>query len=378
MNDLLRSGPRVSVVLPTHNQLAFLPLAVESLQSQTFSDFEVIIVNDGCTDGTRNYLDQLDDPRIRVIHQENSGLPRALNVGFRAARGDLLTWTSSDNYCAPVYLEALVGALDAYPEAAFAVSAFAWVDEEGRIQHLTRDQDLSYRRFLCSNPGVAAFLYRRACLQEIGEYDPTLNGAEDWDMWLRIVERFEVIYVPELLYYYRQHGGSITRRLPEQVRRASFAVVERALARQNHELALEKMYPALTECADVEAANAQACFDFGTRTLQSPFWPPELACRFLEMALQLRPDDLAAAANLAIASARAGDFERSLSLASKFQAVDHPQLRALCEWIEAAARAQRPLDPFPCFRPDHVRREVLSAKRCKVFSLTSQTEAANA
>ena len=158
MNDRLRSEPRVSVVLPTYNQLAFLPLAIESLQHQTFADFELVIVNDGSTDGTDAYLRGLDDPRIRLIEQANAGLPQALNAGFRTARGELLTWTSSDNYCAPLYLEALVGALDAFPEAALAVSAFAWVDELGRIERVTRDQDLSYRSFLCSNPGVASFL----------------------------------------------------------------------------------------------------------------------------------------------------------------------------------------------------------------------------
>ncbi len=366
------SHPRVSVVLPTYNQLAFLPAAIESLQHQTFSDFELVIVNDGCTDGTRAYLGQLPDPRIRVIHQANQGLPRALNVGFEAAQGELLTWTSSDNYCAPVYLEALVRALEAHPEAGLAVSAFAWVDEAGRIQHITRDQDLSYRSFLCSNPGVAAFLYRRACQVEVGDYDPALNGAEDWDMWLRILERFEIVYVPEILYYYRQHGGSITARVPEEVRSASCAVVERALARQQQELELSRLYPGLERCTDLDAANADACSDFGARVLRSPFWPPAIACRFLEAGLRLRPSDPALAANLAIACARAQDFERALSLASELKNVADPQLRTVCDRIEESARSQAPqlAHVIAPFRPAPATSGLLDSERRREFSLT--------
>jgi hypothetical protein len=99
------SAAKVSVVLPTYNHLQLLPTAVESVLAQTYQDFELIIVNDGSTDGTREYLNSLKDPRVRVIHQDNKHLPEALNTGFRATRGELLTWISSDNYCVPVFLE---------------------------------------------------------------------------------------------------------------------------------------------------------------------------------------------------------------------------------------------------------------------------------
>ena len=197
--------PRVSVVLPTYNHAHFLPQAVASVLAQTFADFELIIVNDGSTDGTRDYLATITDSRVRVVHQENQRLPRALNNGFQAARGELLTWTSADNYCAPVFLEALVAALDAHPDASLAIGAFAFVDAANRIRGVHRVADLSLPAFLSINPGVAAFLYRRHCLETVGPYEPELNGAEDWDMWLRIVERHPAVAVPELLYYYRHY-----------------------------------------------------------------------------------------------------------------------------------------------------------------------------
>src|SRR5262249_10919089 len=104
-------APRVSVVLPVYNHLRFLPEAIRSVLAQTYRDFELVIVTDGSPDGTKEYLDALTDPRIVVVHQENRRLPGALNTGFAHARGELLTWVSADNHCAPLFLEALVGAL---------------------------------------------------------------------------------------------------------------------------------------------------------------------------------------------------------------------------------------------------------------------------
>lgn len=204
------NDPLVTVVLPTYNHLSFLPKSIESLLVQTFTEFELIIVNDGSTDGTMEFLDSLSDPRIRIIHQKNSRLPLALNAGFKLARGQLLTWTSADNYCAPHFLETFVSAFNNHPEACFAYSAFAWINEDGQITGVHQNQDVSWANMIKANPGIASFMYRKVCHETLGWYDPDLEGAEDWDMWLRIIERYPAIYVPEMLYYYRIHNNSMT------------------------------------------------------------------------------------------------------------------------------------------------------------------------
>ncbi|MDD2273743.1 MAG: glycosyltransferase [Desulfuromonadaceae bacterium] len=204
------NDPLVTVVLPTYNHLSFLPKSIESLLLQTFTEFELIIVNDGSTDGTMEFLDSLSDPRIRIIHQKNSRLPLALNAGFKIARGQLLTWTSADNYCAPHFLEAFVSAFNNHPEAGFAYSAFAWINEDGQITGVHQNQDVSWANMIKANPGLASFMYRKECHVTLGWYDSDLEGAEDWDMWLRIIERYQAIYVPEMLYYYRIHNNSMT------------------------------------------------------------------------------------------------------------------------------------------------------------------------
>jgi len=223
--------PLVSIVLPTYNHLRFLPKAVESVLGQTYPNFELIIINDGSTDGTCAYLEGLKDPRIRVIHQGNKGLPEALNTGFRAAHGELLTWISSDNYCAATFLEVFVSAMEANPNAGLAYSAFARINEDGQVIKVTDCPDMDYSRLLLSFPGMSSFMYRRGCQETVGLYDPALEGAEDWDMWLRIAERFPIVYVPDILYYYRQHSGSLTAQKPNVISKSSRLVVENATDR---------------------------------------------------------------------------------------------------------------------------------------------------
>ena len=335
-----QSGPRVSVVLPTYNHLEFLPRAIESVLRQTYRDFELIIVNDGSTDGTREFLETLKDARIRVINQVNQRLPRALNAGFAAARGTLLTWTSADNYCAPIFLEALVASLDAHPGAGLAYSAFAWIDERDCITGVHRDQDFSYHNLLAQNPGNASFLYRRACRERVGDYDPDLEGAEDWDMWVRIVEQYPTVYVPEILYYYRLHERSLTVEKREHVHRASCLTFKKAVARWKGELALAHLYPVLVLCTDLAMAEFQACLDFGTTLLRSPFSPLEMATQYLERAHAAAPNAPAALGNLAVAYARAGRWDRALQMNEQLRSIDHPAVRAIHDQVAAAARQQ--------------------------------------
>ncbi|MCP4004271.1 MAG: glycosyltransferase [bacterium] len=344
------SKPRVSVVLPTFNRASMLPLSLESILNQTYQDYEVIVVDDGSTDGTAALLDSVQHPRLRVLYQENKRLPRALNAGFDEARGELLTWISSDNYCAPMFLEALVGALDAFPEAGFASSAFAWIDEQAQITRFTRDQDLSYRGFLCMNPGTASFMYRREIQEQVGSYAPELEGAEDWDMWLRLVERAPAVYVPEILYYYREHPNSMTGQMPERVFKASQTVFQQALQRAGNELTLAQLYPVLSSGISPDD-EADACHDFGTRLLRSPFCNPELAAAFLEAAFKRRPDSGEIAACLAVACARSGHEART---------------RELCEMLGIGDPAT-----LPVIGPDPQNFRALQEEQRREFSWTA-------
>ena len=185
---------------------------------------------------------------------------------------------------------------------------------------------------------MAAFLYRRQCLETIGVYEPTLNGAEDWDMWLRIVERYPVVAVPELLYYYREHDDSMTARIQPDIMAASRRVIDRALARRNGGIDLQEFYPAIGECSDRELATTHATLDFGIRLLRSHVAPPELAARFLAAAFERQPDPRTAA-NLMVAFARCGDSTSARRLADHLRTEGQPEIRHLVELVTAETDA---------------------------------------
>jgi len=349
------STPRVSVVLPTYNDLRFLPGAIDSVLGQSFQDFELVVVNDGSTDGTKAYLDGFNDPRVRVIHQENRRLPEALNAGFRAARGDLLTWTSADNYCAPGFLEHLVGALEAYPEAGFAYSDFANIDKDGQVISVRENPSLTYHDLLAGNPGVASFMYRRACQDKVGYYDPSMECAEDWDYWLRILEHFETVYVPQVLYHYRRHEDGMSQRMPERVYRASRRVFDKAMERRNHKVDLRELYPAIRLCRCEELAMFHAGLDFGARLLQSRFADPAVAVRVLEQVRGRESRTVHVISNLAVAYARLGQWDHVLPLLREMMGhTEDGRVLGVCRAIIAAQRADDPqsLAEVMLFRPD--------------------------
>jgi glycosyltransferase involved in cell wall biosynthesis/tRNA A-37 threonylcarbamoyl transferase component Bud32 len=350
------STPLVSVVLPTYNNLGMLRVSIKSILAQTLSGFELIIINDGSTDGARDFLDRLTDPRIRVIHQENRRLPGALNTGFEIARGKYLTWTSDDNYCSPVFLESLARALDENPDTGFAYSAFAWIDSEDRITGVCSNQDFSYSNLLRCNPGNASFMYRRECQERVGFYDPQLEGAEDWDMWLRITEQFNPVYVPEILYYYRLHDQSMTATKAATIRQAAQLTFRKATERQKNRLTVELLYPSILECKDKETARYNASLDFGTKMLSSPWNDTlhnQIAASFLEQALNMSGASLAAA-NLAVAYARLRQWEEALKIVHQVQTDNNHHIKRICDLLSQAHTSNDPrlLRQIPVLEPD--------------------------
>lgn len=207
------SVPTVSIVLPTYNQAHFLCFALDGILRQTFRDFELIVVNDGSTDGTsavlRTYQEKFP---FTVIDQANQKLPRALNTGFREARGKYLTWTSSDNIMLPNMLASLVSALDQNPDIGLVYSDWQIINELGKCVKDIRTLDFDPLLLMRINFINACFLYRRDVQDKIGLYNPDFYLVEDWEYWYRISLFYKMLHVPEVLYQYRVHANSLTRK----------------------------------------------------------------------------------------------------------------------------------------------------------------------
>lgn len=267
------SPVKVSVVLPTYNHIQYLPQALNSLLAQTFGDFELIIVNDGSTDQTAAFLAQINYPKIKVITQENKGLPAALNRGFEDAKGAYWTWTSADNIVAPTWLEELVKALDESPEdVGYALGPYAIINENNQILGIQKGQCFETQHWL-RTAGNASFLYRADVAKKAGVYDASLTGAEDLDMWLRMSMLTGGVYVESVLYYYRVHGNSMTAKIPDKVAAATRGVVEKFLGSCGGKIDVPRVFPGIVQSANPVLAGWQAKVWLAPRLAASPYWP---------------------------------------------------------------------------------------------------------
>lgn len=204
--------PKVSIVLPTYNGERFIRESIDSIVNQTYKDWELIIVNDCSTDNTQDLIDEYvkRDERIRTIKNEhNKKLPESLNVGFREAKGDYLSWTSDDNVYLDNAIYELVSFLDNNMDYYMVCSAMNFMDEEMKFirQNIPYEDELMY---YCDCVG-ASFMYRREVLDEVGEYNTDFFLVEDYEYWLRILFKYKKIgYIDKVLYLYREQSGSLT------------------------------------------------------------------------------------------------------------------------------------------------------------------------
>lgn len=201
--------PLVSVVMPSYNQARFLGEAVASVLGQTLADLELIVVNDGSADDTADVLAAVDDPRLRVLHQENQGASAALNAGFAQARGRLYTWLASDNAYAPRFLEVASPRLLTRPDLGLVYACFENMDEHGALLDYTFLEPW-HPGLLLANPGAVgvAFLYRSELARAVGPYRDLV--CNDLDFWLRAARHFSFGFIPEVLARNRKHAAMQT------------------------------------------------------------------------------------------------------------------------------------------------------------------------
>jgi len=182
MTNLETPTPRISVVLPTYNQASACIL-------------------DECQE-RNNFI---------VIHQNNQKLPHALNQGFLRARGEYLTWTSSDNVMLPNMLEVLADTLDRHPDVGLVYADWQVLDENNEVIGEVHTFDFDRHLLMRVNYINACFMYRKSCQEKVGVYDPHYIYAEDWEYWWRISKHFLMMHVPLMLYQYRVHSSSLTQ-----------------------------------------------------------------------------------------------------------------------------------------------------------------------
>lgn len=230
--------PLVSVVIPAYNASRYIREAVESALRQTYSHLEVIVVDDGSTDRV-DWVAQLDPQRVVYVWQPNGGPGSARNAGIRLARGTYVAFLDADDVWEPDKLERQFAALARRPEAALVYGAMRRMDASGclleeRPRAVPRPSGrIEVSLFWKNTIPLSTVLLRRDCAEAVGLFsdDPDLFGVEDYDLWLRVAERYECLGLDEPLARYRLHLGGISRRTAHAYN-AEQRVIEQTAARR--------------------------------------------------------------------------------------------------------------------------------------------------
>ena len=231
----MTARPVVSVIIPAYNAQGFLNDAVESATSQTYPELDIIIVDDGSTDGTGDAADSLarGDARVRVIHQPNAGLAAARNTALRTVRGDFVCFLDADDAFLPEKVEKQTDFLRANPEIGLVYSDLYLGDAQLGARQLRRTgtPPLSFPDlFVLRNwfqpivPMLTAALVRR-----VGFFDESLAAAEDWDYWIRCAAETQFGYLPEPVAVYRRHPTQMSRQ-SERMSRAQNQLIAKHYA----------------------------------------------------------------------------------------------------------------------------------------------------
>lgn len=214
------SVPQISVIMPIYNGAADLEKALHSVLSQSFTDFEVLAINDGSTDGSRILLDRVKDSRVRVIHQENMGLAGTLNKGLSLARGDLIARQDQDDFSRPDRFLRQVEYLRCHSECILlGTAAEIWSGNKPTSRthdHPTRHEVLAFD-LLFNNPFVhSSVMMRRDAVLSCGGYttDPNRQPPEDYELWSRMARMGRIANLEERLLIYREVPDSMSRTGP--------------------------------------------------------------------------------------------------------------------------------------------------------------------
>ncbi|OUL33342.1 glycosyl transferase family A [Nostoc sp. T09] len=224
--------PTISIIIPAYNAEQTILETINSVQQQTFSDFEIIVINDGSTDRTLEILDTIADSRLKIFSYNNGGLPVARNRGIAHATGEFIAFLDADDLWTPDKLELQLAALQQHPEAGVVYSWTLFMDEQGKSFHPDKPiffsgnvyGNLLVKNFLASGSNP---LIRKQAVDSVGEFYPPAGGSADWDYWLRLAARWHFVVVPKPQIFYRQSSSSMSSKI-EFMEECKSIVLERA------------------------------------------------------------------------------------------------------------------------------------------------------
>jgi glycosyltransferase involved in cell wall biosynthesis len=213
--------PKVSIIIPTYNRYELLLETIQSVLAQTYQDYEMLIIDDGSSDGTYDRIQTLfgEYAKVKIVEQANQGRSAARNKGLSIARGEYIVFCDDDDWFLPEYLEKHVSNLDTHLNYGIIFSDMNFCDSHGKLicrgseYHGVRPPSgeiFEAMLIKCLVYAPACAMVRKQCLDEIGDFDESLEGIEDWDLWLRLAARYKFFFLDEPLSNYRIHSQMST------------------------------------------------------------------------------------------------------------------------------------------------------------------------
>ena len=234
------STSKVSVIIPCFNREKFLPEAIESVLNQTYSNIELLTIDDGSTDGTREILSRFQDRGVTLLEHPgriNKGQSASINLGLSLSKGEYIAILDSDDYWDTQKIEKQVRFLESNPDIGLVYGNGYGVDEkgnplyriyeDGHTEHSNPCRVLMDCYFLVPNNA----LIRKSVLDQTGGFDETMRAAQDHDMAIRIAEVTPLGYLNETLFYYRRHPDSISNTRADQRWKTGFIILDKARKR---------------------------------------------------------------------------------------------------------------------------------------------------
>lgn len=203
-----------SVIIPLYNKAPYVEKAIYSVLTQTYQEFELIVVNDGSTDSSLEKVQEFKNSQIQIVSQENSGVSIARNNGVKIARGKYITFLDADDWWAPTFLEEMKALIEEFPDAGIYGSSYYIVKNgKERIAPIGVDEAFTqgkinyysvYAKTLCMPLWTGAVCIPRTVFDEQNGFKPQLKLGEDFDLWVRIAIKYAVVLLNKPLAYYNQ------------------------------------------------------------------------------------------------------------------------------------------------------------------------------
>jgi glycosyltransferase involved in cell wall biosynthesis len=280
--------PLVTVYIANHNYGRFIEQAIQSVLKQTLRDFELIIIDDGSADNSREIIERYGQhEKVITIFQRNRGLNITNNIALRAARGHYIMRLDADDYLDENALMVLTGVLDQNPDVGLVFPDYFIMGEDGAVLEVVRRHNFDEVTLLDQPAHGACTLIRRQCLLELGGYDEAFRCQDGYELWTRFIRRYGVKNVNLPLFYYRQHPQSLTRN-EEQILEARGQIIEKQARAGGQHLSAIAVVPVRGRSVDPQSPALRL---LGRRALIDWSLQPSLEAKRISGVVVTTPDE---------------------------------------------------------------------------------------